>query len=376
MPTMSQPARGYFSGIRARAERLVIRIVHAFLRLAVLLLRERTNLVLPPDVLPRALVILDIGARGGVQWPWNELPGSLIRSILVEPDPAEAVDLAEKFGDQADVLPFGLWVDDRTMPLHINRSPGTSSVFPANRALIDQFPDSERFETIRTVSVGVRSIESLFLEGRLSDIDFVKLDVQGAELSILKGGERFLRENLVGLETEVEFAEMYQGQPLFAEVDEFVRRSLGLELWDLSKTHWKYRGGLETPGPIKGRLIFGDALYFRSPRKLPEWAASFTKQRAAEKLAMVIVCAMAYGYTDYAQAVLSEKGILEYWEPASRAKLQATLRAGSSGFRPFGHGNQLFDLFYALSSSLKPVHQGWASQQTALGSRRRGPFWL
>ena len=55
-------------------------------------------------------------------------------------------------------------------------------------------------------------------------IDFLKLDVQGAELDVLNGGDRVLADALV-VHTEVEFVEMYKGQPLFAEVDQRLRRS-------------------------------------------------------------------------------------------------------------------------------------------------------
>ena len=54
-------------------------------------------------------------------------------------------------------------------------------------------------------------------------------------------GARFFKQNIVGLEVEVEFAHMYKNQPLFSDVDVFVREKLGLELWDISKVYWKYQ---------------------------------------------------------------------------------------------------------------------------------------
>ena len=43
----------------------------------------------------------------------------------------------------------------------------------------------------------------------------MKIDAQGSELNILEGGEKFLKNNLIGLQIEVEFNEIYKGQPLF-----------------------------------------------------------------------------------------------------------------------------------------------------------------
>jgi len=54
------------------------------------------------------------------------------------------------------------------------------------------------------------------------DAAYLKLDVQGAELDVLRGAQRLLEQILV-IQTEVEFVPMYLGQPLFAEVDQALR---------------------------------------------------------------------------------------------------------------------------------------------------------
>ena len=61
----------------------------------------------------------------------------------------------------------------------------------------------------------------------------MKIDAQGSELNILEGGEKFLKNNLIGLQIGVEFNEIYKGQPLFNSMDSFIRNNLGLQLWDL-----------------------------------------------------------------------------------------------------------------------------------------------
>ena len=64
--------------------------------------------------------------------------------------------------------------------------------------------------------------------------DFVKLDTQGTELYILEGMQHTLKRAIFGVEVEVEFIEMYKNQPLFNEVDIFMRK-LGFHLFDLKK---------------------------------------------------------------------------------------------------------------------------------------------
>ena len=59
---------------------------------------------------------------------------------------------------------------------------------------------------------------------RLDDIpdigtcDYLKIDVQGGELDVLKGAQRVLKD-VIAVHCEVEFAPVYRDQPLFAEID-------------------------------------------------------------------------------------------------------------------------------------------------------------
>src|SRR5690606_35873068 len=64
---------------------------------------------------------------------------------------------------------------------------------------------------------------------RLDDIpelgacDYLHMDVQGAELMCLQGAEKLLDKVLV-VHAEVLFLEMYKNQPLFSEVEIFLRK--------------------------------------------------------------------------------------------------------------------------------------------------------
>jgi hypothetical protein len=82
-------------------------------------------------------------------------------------------------------------------------------------------------------------------------IDYLKVDTQGAELSILKGAGDLLDSARV-LEVEVEFNPIYKGQPLFSDVDTFLRDK-GFVLWKLSHlVHYGMEG--------EGFLDLGDDL--------------------------------------------------------------------------------------------------------------------
>ena len=159
-------------------------------------LTERT-LTLPPGTLPRPLSLLDVGARGGVQWPWDCVSRDLLEVVMVEPDPVEAARLQQQCqrDGRGVVIPAALWSEATTLRLNVNRSPGSSSAFPANMALLEQFPDVDRFRTDRVVALPAETVDGLVSSGQMPSVDFAKLDVQGAELGVLQqgGGRSFRR---------------------------------------------------------------------------------------------------------------------------------------------------------------------------------------
>jgi FkbM family methyltransferase len=309
--------------------------------------------------LPRRLELLDVGARDGLQWPWDRVR-ECVSASFVEPDPEEAARLREKY---EAVIEAALWREPASLTLNITKSPGASSVFRPNRKVLDQFAFPERFEIAHTVRVEATTIDAL----PDREIDFLKIDTQGAELAILEGGVNRL-QRLVGLEVEVEFCEMYEGQPHFSEVDRFVREKLGLELWDIRRSHWKYRDGLDSSN-VKGRLIFGDALYLRPLTTLPRWLEQMGAD-GPDKLAMLALAAITYGFDDYAQALLKTS----QFAPEAKAALDAMTRRPA--IRPLKVGSwRIFILLDALAKAFKPLHNGWSSGGEDLGSRRRWRFW-
>jgi hypothetical protein len=76
---------------------------------------------------------------------------------------------------------------------------------------------------LQTVTELTTTTLDLFMsENPGNPADFIKIDVQGAELDIFQGGLGALKDVLF-IVTEVEFVELYHGQPLFGDVSGFLQ---------------------------------------------------------------------------------------------------------------------------------------------------------
>lgn len=273
------------------------------------------------------LVLVDVGARHGFDRRWAGV-AKHSRIVGFECDPQEharltaatavasgAAPAAVASGSVPPVVASGfsrtadrvLYIDAalhssrQELDFKIARRPGGSSFLEPNWEFIRQFPDAGRFETVRTIRLKTDRLDDVLQRNGIGDVDLAKLDTQGTELAILQGAERVLASQLVGLEVEVSFSPIYAGQPLFCEVDSFVRRH-GFELFDIRPTYWKRTRGVRAGGP-QGQLVSGDVLYFRSLPRLLELlneAAKASAPQARAKAFHAIAVSLLYGYVDYA----------------------------------------------------------------------------
>ncbi len=169
--------------------------------------------------------ILDVGAMiEGEDCYAPLVDQGLARVTGFEPDPAEYDRLCAEKKDFHTWLPYFLG-DGEPATFHVARYPGCSSLYHADSGIIDLFtaigasPPDGNFYVKHTEKVTTRRLDDV---EECPSVDFLKIDVQGAELDILRHGTDTLGDVLV-LQTETEFVPLYEGQPLFGDIQVFLR---------------------------------------------------------------------------------------------------------------------------------------------------------
>lgn len=299
------------------------------------------------------IVVVDVGARGGIAQRWQLLE-PWVHAIGFEPDPRsnEVLDQSERF----TVIPTALASRAGTITLNQTAEEGDSSVLTPNRAFLERFPGAERFEVTGTVTLEADTLDNQLARGGIERVDFVKLDTQGTELTILEGAQETLRRGVFGIEVEVQLNPMYEGAALLADVDRFLR-PFGYELFDLDEPRrWKYLAG-EDLALTRGQLIWADATYLLGPdRALPFLSEDGSVN--AESLARAVVICLVYGLGDYALWLLDALG--ETVDPPLRDRLVRAVRAYDAGAKS---GRYRLST-RATAGDMRRVHR--LSQQTGL----------
>jgi FkbM family methyltransferase len=242
------------------------------------------------------LVIVDVGASGGIDPRWSKTT-EFYKGILFEPDPREFDALKKNSDNNLIVINSALSDSNKEIEFHLCKKQEVSSVYPPNFNFLNKFADSERFNVEKIIHINADTLSNQLKKEGIDEVDFIKIDTQGYELSILKGCSSYL-ENVVGLEVEVEFEPVYIGQPLFSELDNYVKEN-GFILVDLKRYYWKRKNNKNT-GNRKGQIIFGDALYFKSPEQILS-----SSNISQEKIIRTIYVYLSYGYVDLSQVLLN-----------------------------------------------------------------------
>jgi FkbM family methyltransferase len=195
----------------------------------------------------------DIGAAGELNPRWISISNFLnyngfepdLRSSVIQQNPYKSFM----------IFPTAVSEFTGEIDIYLTSKPEVSSTFEPNFEILRKFPNPERFQVQEIVRVTSTRLDDLY---EFSS-DFIKLDIQGGEFSALKGGVDTLA-NVLGIEIEIEFLEIYKSQPNYIEISSYLR-SLGFEYSDMI-TQYRWERGSKNN---LGELVFGDFLFLRTP---------------------------------------------------------------------------------------------------------------
>jgi FkbM family methyltransferase len=163
-------------------------------------------------------MVLDIGANKGQTRDALRKNGFIGDIVSIEPVPALHPLLQEKALKDLKwrvLEPFALGEKAGTCRINVSKAPDMSSLLAANDRLMTAYPKTQVLES---VEIPMRTLdevyESLQLQNRRV---LIKIDTQGYEMAILKGGAEALRQ-AQGVRVEMSLLELYEGEALYTDI--------------------------------------------------------------------------------------------------------------------------------------------------------------
>ena len=219
--------------------------------------------------LRQPLVVVDVGAAQSLDPRW-EIFGDACVQVGFEPDQAECDRLKAVYADQPPgstrkiMEPVALWHTEETRQLNVTRDPDATSFYEPNAAFFERLPDPSLQQVVARIPVHAIPMDkySLPFDGT---VDAIKLDVQAAELDVMRGAERHMNDGVLAVIAEILFTPHYLDQPWFGDFDAFMR-ARGYQVFDIDLRRWRRRAlPAQFDGIRVGGISYGDVVYLKDP---------------------------------------------------------------------------------------------------------------
>ena len=252
-----------------------------------------------------------VGGRGGgfpMPLPAKFHDGTEMYIYDADPDCKADMERAASYVDH--IINAAVGGADAEADFYVNYDPFTSSLLkphPENTQVFYQdaacdyiLGPRDVLKPLKTIKVSARTLGSLAREQGFQ-IDYLSLDVQGAEFDLLTGVSDEIYRNTVGIMSEFNLLQFYDQAKLLDQIMALLH-SKGFFVakifphghdWSTYRSAVGWRDSGFTP--------VGDVLFLRDPRHIVEHAER--PFRSLLKLAFISMC---YGYVAYALQCLEE----------------------------------------------------------------------
>ena len=149
----------------------------------------------------------------------NYFPNSEIIGFEVDKNICKKMNSVSKIG--VKYFPFAIGKKKEIRKFYETNHPMCSSLYKPNHNLLSLYNNMEISFLKEESEIETVDLDTFVSENKIGNVDFLKIDVQGAELDIFKGATKTLKNSLFII-SEVEFLKIYENQPLFGDVSNFL----------------------------------------------------------------------------------------------------------------------------------------------------------
>jgi FkbM family methyltransferase len=208
-----------------------------------------------------ASCVLDVGAYTGetAEWFASLFPIAVIWAI--EPFPDSFQELELRTNPRVRPFQFAATEFNGTAELYVNAITHTNSLYSINPASRDSVDVSRRRDskggqlldfTSNRIEISAKNLDTFAREHGIQKVDLLKVDVQGAELDVLRGAQNLLACTSAVM-VEVSLYDYYTSSSSIGGVEEILQPH-GFSLWAVTDI---------SHNPMNGRTDWIELLYLK-----------------------------------------------------------------------------------------------------------------
>lgn len=262
-------------------------------------------------LMDQKICAIDVGGAVNLQPHFNKLIGNA-EFYIFEPDKRSYDDLISTVNRYSHPSDFhyinkALSGNDGIRTLHLTNVPTGSSILEIKEDAPFHSKDSNYLYPMKKVEIETFTLSTILNNESIHIIDSIKLDVQGAELEIIRGIDDDRLKSLNSIEMEIGMHENYVNQTTFCDTLNFMKEK-GFGLFDIRVSRScipnyvdnmsyqkKYFNTHENSPSVSARIWEVDAIFFREP--------SWIKVNQISKERILRIIAMYCVYNFFAEAI-------------------------------------------------------------------------
>lgn len=188
--------------------------------------KHKDQIVLPPTA-----IWLDIGAHLGEKTFEPATQNSRLFVYAFEPILSLALQRMGKLPNYC-VIPMAISDTDGSAIFHVNKFDAASSLLSFNADGLAQWIGGGELDSTHAITVPTVRLDTFMNAAKIAKVDFLKVDAQGADLTVLRSAGKRLRDiDRVTLEVTVTPVQLYEGAADKNEVLGFMNEN-GFQLID------------------------------------------------------------------------------------------------------------------------------------------------
>jgi FkbM family methyltransferase len=255
----------------------------------------------------RRTAVVDIGANPiDGEPPYKPLLDRELCTVIgFDPQPLVLQSLQQKRSPLETYLPYAVG-DGTTQTLHICAASGMTSLLKPDvrsLALFQRFPEFGR--VVASEQVQTRELDGI---EEITDLDYLKIDIQGSELAVFRSGRKKLAA-AVAIQTEVSFLPLYENQPTIGLLDGEMRAQGFIPHMFVKVKRWILSPLMVNNNPRQplNQLMEADVVYVRDFRN----PAALTEEQLKHLALIAHHCYRSFDLALFCLVALQDRGVLK-----------------------------------------------------------------